>query len=786
MIDVSHCLILSTTSCLTHFYSGTIVTSDVVEYCIHVTNLPNDVTGEELSNIFRVDVVNILIRPYNELQNHLAENQRIPVEVWIKDIGSKAFLQTLAEEKNESVLRGFSIQCQVIPAPVNHFELCQAYRRGRCPFSISCRKKHIRCVQPVNCPNTQCWYGHDAQRPDHFRRPPISDEGGYRVRISNFPPDATRSQICSRLWLRFFRDFTNLVTPNENDPSAPMIAYATDERSSAFVKELIHAWHNQPFSKDPRYRMKCQLEMNVNYYNSTIGTYHLQTSQQWQSPTPSIISSVNSVNSGKKRLSMAYNGMRRPAMDTLFSIEYPEQDQQSALPVLPHPWSFNDQFVSNQTDAIYSIVDQADPNRRAQLKIYSVISDRSSQLRVERHRLALQRLAEVKGIPKLIDCNFEKSTINSNSWTKLWLMTERPEGTRLDNYLRDNLLTFKEKMMIILELIDLVKEIHQCDVVHRNLTPSKIYLHPLISADDEKEFGLQLVDFDFAHLPRNDEVQKTNDINLLQIDDAVTNTFYLPVQFETQPLNNNDIDKEKEPRQSERQSPVIDTSCICAILFWMITFHEPKVARDATGKAPHRMSQSSQLIKDALKLATNSCSWKIHSMENHLQLIFDRAFGNPQQQWSVDALKYQIRFLVEVLNSMKEQNITIKCRSIHELNEPFLRVASLISRMKEEFVSYSSRFVRVHWSSNENNQWSGHSRAVQNYDLLSIDNNQLEMKFEANRSEKEDQLQISAHIKINESTIVELPIGRWQENEIETIIEIFIRELSSFYHLLLE
>ncbi|CAF1527859.1 unnamed protein product [Adineta steineri] len=162
MIDVSHCLILSTTSCLSHFYSGTIVTSDVVEYCIHVTNLPNDVTGEELSNIFRVDVGNILIRPYNELQNHLAENQRIPAEVWIKDIGSKAFLQKLAEEKNESVLRDFLIQCQVIPAPVNHFELY---------------------------------------------------EGGYRVRISNFPPDATRSQICSRLWLRFFRDFTNLVTP---------------------------------------------------------------------------------------------------------------------------------------------------------------------------------------------------------------------------------------------------------------------------------------------------------------------------------------------------------------------------------------------------------------------------------------------------------------------------------------------------------------------------------------------------------------------------------------------
>jgi hypothetical protein len=137
-------------------------------------NLPNDVTGEELSNIFRVDVANILIRPYNELQNHLAEDNRKPVEVWIKDIGSNEFLQRLVKEKNESFLRDFRMQCQVIPAPVNHFELCELYQRGRCPFSIGCRNKHIRCVKPVECANTQCWYGHDEQRSIHSKRPPIS------------------------------------------------------------------------------------------------------------------------------------------------------------------------------------------------------------------------------------------------------------------------------------------------------------------------------------------------------------------------------------------------------------------------------------------------------------------------------------------------------------------------------------------------------------------------------------------------------------------------------------
>ncbi|CAF1338273.1 unnamed protein product [Adineta steineri] len=93
--------------------------------------------------------------------------------------------------------------------------------------------------------------------------------------------------------------------------------------------------------------------------------------------------------------------------------------------------------VLTQSDSLYSIIDRTDSHRRALLKIYSTISDRSSRLRVERHRLALQRLA-------------------------------------------------------------------------------------------------------------------------------------------IEPLNNDDIDEEKESKQPERQSPTIDTGFICAILFWMITYHEPK------------------------------------------------------------------------------------------------------------------------------------------------------------------------------------------------------------------
>ena len=203
----------------------------------------------------------------------------------------------------------------------------------------------------------------------------------------------------------------------------------------------------------------------------------------------------------------------------------------------------------------------------------------------------------------MIDCNHKKSAISSNSWQNLWLITEKPQGMRLDVYLSTEQPSFKEKLIIILTLIDLIKEIHQCDVIHRNLTPSKIFIQPITSDDGENGFRLQIIDFDYAHVSPN-EIQKTNSsTGPLQSGGSITNHFYLPVQFQLVTLNSDDIDEEKESKELERQSFGIDTSSICAILFWMITYHEPKLARNSDGKAPHHMSENKQLIDDTLMVS---------------------------------------------------------------------------------------------------------------------------------------------------------------------------------------
>jgi hypothetical protein len=157
-----------------YFALGTILKSDTPEFCIHVTNMPSDVTGEDLSTIFKVNIANILLRPFNELNNNLVEHDRIQAEAWIKEIGNEQAAHKMAKEKNGTDLRGFKIRCQAIRAPLNVSDLCERFQIGACLFSICCNMKHIRCVNEITCNNTQCWYGHDWQRTTKSERRPIS------------------------------------------------------------------------------------------------------------------------------------------------------------------------------------------------------------------------------------------------------------------------------------------------------------------------------------------------------------------------------------------------------------------------------------------------------------------------------------------------------------------------------------------------------------------------------------------------------------------------------------
>jgi serine/threonine protein kinase len=154
-------------------------------------------------------------------------------------------------------------------------------------------------------------------------------------------------------------------------------------------------------------------------------------------------------------------------------------------------------------------------------------------------------------------------------------------------------------MDIMLSLIDLIKQIHQQNIVHRNVIPKNVLIRHSASIDGE-QIHLGLIDFDLAHINRKNTYQNI----FTCVDNPFENDFYLIPQFEVEPLDNNDIDDENQPIKSERQSKTIDASYICAIRFWMITLHKPKVSRNIDRKAPHGVMGHSRSIEYELNRLT--------------------------------------------------------------------------------------------------------------------------------------------------------------------------------------
>lgn len=174
---------------------------------------------------------------------------------------------------------------------------------------------------------------------------------------------------------------------------------------------------------------------------------------------------------------------------------------------------------------------------------------------------------------------------------------------RFDTFVSTHVPKFRQILNIILTLIDLVKQIHKRNVVHRNITPKKILIDPSILINND-QIQLKLIDFDFAHIDQKNNTNRKNQNMFSYLENSVENDFYLNSQFEVKQLNDRDIDDDYQQNDSERQSKTIDTSSICAILFWMITLHEPKESRNIDGKAPHELSEHIQLIEDELKKVT--------------------------------------------------------------------------------------------------------------------------------------------------------------------------------------
>jgi serine/threonine protein kinase len=205
------------------------------------------------------------------------------------------------------------------------------------------------------------------------------------------------------------------------------------------------------------------------------------------------------------------------------------------------------------------------------------------------------QILEVDGVPKIIDNSFNTIDTNFHSSPKFWILIDSIETTTLYELIDQRSLCIQEILIITLKLLNLIRQIHNRNVVHRNISPRNILIN-YDSSMSPDQIHVSLIDFDFAWIeqPNNDSS------NFDSVKDIIPNDFYQVPQFDIQPSNKNGHDENIEQIEFHQRSRTIDTSFITAILFWMITGHEPKCSRDVKGQVPHQRDGIQEMINKTL------------------------------------------------------------------------------------------------------------------------------------------------------------------------------------------
>lgn len=133
-----------------------------------------------------------------------------------------------------------------------------------------------------------------------------SDNGRYRVRLSNLPSNITEDKLMA--WMKINKTFSkNLkLQPVEQSLDSSRMAYLERQPVENRLRQQIDTWHNTLFSSDSQQKIRCQLEINQEHYewNDLVDTIERSTISRHSS-----ISSIDSAYSSRATQTSSYSSI---------------------------------------------------------------------------------------------------------------------------------------------------------------------------------------------------------------------------------------------------------------------------------------------------------------------------------------------------------------------------------------------------------------------------------------------------------------------------------------------
>jgi serine/threonine protein kinase len=225
-----------------------------------------------------------------------------------------------------------------------------------------------------------------------------------------------------------------------------------------------------------------------------------------------------------------------------------------------------------------------------------------------------------------------QSGIESNN--DPWIIMEHIKGVTLLEFIKTtNPISFRDKLILTIKLLNIIREMHSRKIVHRYINPDNIIVRTQLDTENHHnlhyfdQINLVLISFSRACFSQNDELNQ----NIILADDCnhIRNTFYQAPQLERQPPTDNS--NESQQAKNLQCNPTIDISSICAVLFWLITKCNPKESRNIHGEAPHHLKNHANIIDEEVMRATGKSKNEYSYLDKINAFSFLKEFGQKQK-----------------------------------------------------------------------------------------------------------------------------------------------------------
>lgn len=212
------------------------------------------------------------------------------------------------------------------------------------------------------------------------------------------------------------------------------------------------------------------------------------------------------------------------------------------------------------------------------------------------HPLVSKTDEHIQGVIKI----YEQGTRSDANQEQIAL--EKVDGITLKAYIQKNPRNLHEALEITLELLSIVKQIHNRNDIHGNITPENIIIRNRCNTPYKDRLILIGFSSTIINYPDGKQNEKVFHEDYVNYADDPNTLFYRVPQIKTQGKDTNATDENE--RQESIRSPKIDSSHICAILYWLITKKPPRESKNINNIAPHELKESITTIRTEIEKIT--------------------------------------------------------------------------------------------------------------------------------------------------------------------------------------